>query len=173
MRFNTQGFIRDITLAFKTEVREVLVRLYAEIVKNSPTPEIASSVTMHVEDLGKGIIGQAFPDHWTAIMHEWGSGSLIDPNNPDLAEYKSSEYWNPARPDHYIRGRPAGSYVGIDDKTHYSRGTREGQILEDMYFRPIPPKHFVKRAVETIEPIFYQRLEEVLVKFPIERYVVP
>lgn len=172
MRFDTEGFIRDITLAFKAEVREVLVRLYAEIVKNSPTSEIVSSVIMEVEDLGKEIIARAFPNHWTAIMHEWGSGSLLDPNNPDLAEYKASEYWNPARSDHYIRGRPKGYYKGIDDQIHYSGGAQEGEVLEGIHYRPIPPKHFVKRAVETIEPIFYQRLEEVLAKFPIERYVV-
>ena len=171
MRFDTNGFIRDVTLAYQEEIRQVLTQLYAEVVKSAPTGDIASSVMMKMEQEGLEIIGQVFPEHWTAIMHEWGSGSLMDVANPDLADYKQSIYWNPARPDHYIRGRPKGSYLGIDDRVHTTKGTLEGVNLEHR-FKPIEPKHFVRKAVDTIRPIFLQKMEEVLVKFPVERYVI-
>ncbi len=171
MRFDTNGFIRDLTIAYREAIRDVLTQLYAEVVKSSPTSDIASSVMMGMEEVSKEIIGEVYPEYWRAIMHEWGSGSLMDTANPDLEDYKQSVFWNPARPDHAIRGRPAGTYLGIDGRWHTTKGTMEGVNLEHR-FKPIKPTHFVRNAVETIRPIFVKKMEEVLAKFPIERYVV-
>lgn len=72
-----------------------------------------------------------------AFIQEYGSGlSIDDSSNPDYPDYRHGDYWNPARKDKTIVGRPAGTYIlpnwktGMYTEKYTSKGKMEG--------RPIP-----------------------------------
>lgn len=110
------------------------------------------------ETLSILVVGGAY-----AAMDNYGTGSLMDKNNPALNEYQNSGLWNPSRPDATIRGRPQGSYVNIFGEEDYSRGFREGQDLEKAYRAGgkmnlwlLPPSHALETAARWMKTGYIQ-----------------
>jgi len=73
-----------------------------------------------------------------ALLDEHGKGSLMDPDNLALAEYRNSPYWNPARRDLAIRGRPAGAYTDMMGRRRVSSGKMKGINLEKIALQRTP-----------------------------------
>jgi hypothetical protein len=114
--------------------------------------------------------------HWKAWIQEYGRGSLMDRNNPNLWEYFDSIYWNEARypvPGAPIVGRPPGSYIGIDDQRHVSTGIKQGINLENIPgFEPRPPLHFLRNALLSNKNLIEDQLQAALETFDWERFLV-
>jgi hypothetical protein len=115
-----------------------------------------------------------------AVMDEWGTGSLMDPENPALASYRNSELWNPERHDLARRGRPMGSYTDIFGEKHVSSGNSEGLNLEVMAetgklppsFLPTPPSHALQKAFEWMDAGSFQKhLRKAIATFPWGKYL--
>jgi len=83
-----------------------------------------------------------------AAMDCFGTGSLMDPNNPALDAYKSSDLWNPDRYDNKIRSRSRGPYTNIYGQQAYSGSNVGGIDLEAKggKFAPRPPSHAMQTA---------------------------
>lgn len=78
-----------------------------------------------------------------AVMDSWGTGSLMDKENPALPGYIGSELYNPARaaaPGAPITGRPEGPYRNIFGETVLSSGAMEGLNLEEFPGSPVRPR---------------------------------
>ncbi len=118
-----------------------------------------------------------------ATMDEWGKGSLLDFDNPALADYITSEYWNPLRGnrpgglDTAIVGRLAGPYKNIFGKTKVSSGKLAGRNLEKMAeegklrnpedYLPKPPSHAMQRAArELMNGPFQKEILTAVAKMP-------
>lgn len=99
-----------------------------------------------------------------ATMDEWGTGSLMDTSNPNLAAYRSSDMWNPHRKDTKIRTRAKGEYTNIFGEQQISRSTNPGIDLErsaealrakgrvpKFPLLVIPPSHALRTAIAWIK----------------------
>lgn len=92
-----------------------------------------------------------------AVMDEWGTGSLMDLNNPFLNDYWNSGLWNPARKDTVIRTRPGGTYTDIFGDSQHAEGRNPGFNLERELNNPnrktppdillTPPSHAMQQAI--------------------------
>ena len=121
----------------------------AEAKSHMRTPEGAES--LHEGDiealagwLATSIIGGAW-----AAMDEFGTGSLMDRDNPALPDYMKSDLWNPYRKDDLaIRSRKAGPYVNIFGETVVSTAKQPGYNLEQKggKYAPQPPSHALQTA---------------------------
>lgn len=80
-----------------------------------------------------------------AIMDSFGTGSLMDKNNPYLQEYIASGQWNPERNDTIIVGRPEGEYENIFGETVTSGGFMAGVNIEG-FANVKPPKYTIQNA---------------------------
>lgn len=81
-----------------------------------------------------------------AIIRSFGTGSLMDMNNPQLEKYMQSEYWNRLRGTNpNIVGREEGQYINIFGETVVSKGTFAGQSVEEI-IRPIAPNYAIQNA---------------------------
>ncbi len=94
--------------------------------------------------LATSIAGGAF-----AALDVFGSGSLMDRDNPALPDYMKSDLWNPYRKDDLaIRSRQAGPYVNIFGETVVSKAKNPGYNLEQKggKYAPQPPSHALQTA---------------------------
>jgi hypothetical protein len=136
---------------------------------------IAEQVIWHrATGMIEGTVGAS---HWKAWIQEYGKGSLMDRSNPNLNEYIESIYWNEARyptPGAPIVGRPEGSYIGLDDQIHYSRGHMQGKNLEYRVpgIEPSPPLHFMRNALLSNKNLIEDQLQAALDNFDWGRFLV-
>jgi len=86
---------------------------------------------------------------WVA-MDEYGTGSLMDADNPAYEDYVNSFLFNPLRRrrEYGLQGypkvgRPKGSYVDIFGRTMHSSGKFAGLDLERLAERGVLPKTFL------------------------------
>lgn len=90
--------------------------------------------------LKRMVIGGAW-----AIMDSYGRGSLMDKSNPFLADYMSSQLWNPLRQGYTVVGRASGSYTNIFGEQAESSGVMAGSDIERVV-RPIAPSKAFQQA---------------------------
>ncbi len=84
-----------------------------------------------------------------AALDIFGSGSLMDRENPALPNYMKSDLWNPYRRDDLaIRSRKTGPYVNIFGETVVSTAKNPGYNLEKKggKYAPQPPSHALQTA---------------------------
>lgn len=95
-----------------------------------------------------------------AWILEYGKGEEMadESENPFLAEYLNSSYYNSARNTQgkKILGRPKGNYLDLDDNVHYSNGHLEGIPLEEVGLlkfidkqigHPVKPKFIIRNIL--------------------------
>jgi|GEM_PF-1826823 len=182
--------------AFKQKVEAIVEKLCDTILSNAKTSlgsdEFYEAVrgSLHgglVKMAEDGMVtGQVGTDAWQAFIAEWGSGSEMDEDNPELVSYKASTYWNELRSanDDAITGRPAGQYLGLDDKVHRTYGKLAGVNLEWLMaidpefaawaekvtngpnpFKARVPLHFMRTALESNRNLIMDQLNGVLETF--------
>lgn len=149
-------------------------------------PEVESSLQVSLMKLAQTgmITGEIGSDYWEAWIAEWGKGSLMDRDNPDLTAYMGSDCWNSLRgPDYDITGRAAPGYIGLDGLWHETSGKLAGISLEDLYqydesfrawadrtlgpgvFLPKPPLHFMRDALEANRNLIMDQINAVIEVF--------
>lgn len=141
-------FYEELEFALQNWEQEVKNNIMSDFIKKHGNP----SVDSYVKFTKKAIIGylEANP---AVLADAYGTGSLMNiEDNPGFQEYRNSQYWNPARKNKNIVGRPEGNYVDIFGNKKYSWGTREGENLEydrrntGYQIEPIPPSNSIKNA---------------------------
>ncbi len=117
------------------------------------------------------IVGDAY-----AAMAEWGRGSKMDPSNPALDSYRSSDMWNPARKDLAIRTRPdTPGQKNIFGEPVIGHGTG-GVFLEnkDEKYIPWEPTHgMVKTAARWLSETRLNKIwKQAIDDFPWGNFIV-
>ena len=111
------------------------------------------------------VVGNIVSSHLTAgglgaWIAEYGSGSLMDKDNPYYEDYINSENFNKLRNnnDNAFTGRNADETVYSPDGTSYiSSGRAKGLNLESGSkfkepYVPTPPMHIIKQEIENAMP---------------------
>jgi hypothetical protein len=130
-----------------TSMKQLQQELLAEAKQGMLTSEGAED--LEADDIGivaNVIIASIVGGPW-AVLDEWGYGSLMDPNNPALEDYKSSGMWNPARRDNKIRSRPKQpGQTDIFGNSVDGRGKGGHDLEADGKVQPQPPSHALQTA---------------------------
>ncbi len=198
LNFDAQKCYETLIKALSREVENLLDTVRANAVANLGWDPFyyrlksADGIQAKLLDLAtQGLIaGQVGTDLWESWLAEWGSGSEMDTSNPDLAAYMSSESWNPARNGFAIMGRPEGPYIGLDGEVYNSSGALAGVDLELLVetdaefrlwaeenfgpdaFKPKPPLHFMRMALESNRNLIIDQLNGILQNFDVGAFFV-
>lgn len=140
------------------------------------TPEGAEGLTFaDIRDVSNVLIAEIVGNMDT-IMSEWGTGSLMDTSNPDLAAYQAdSDRWNPERVGNRVYGRKKGdTYINIYGKKVTSTGLYEGVDMEaENFYIPTPPSNAVRNATRWMKNGRLQEIiQSVLATFPYHKYII-
>jgi len=171
-------------VAFQKHITVYLLAIREELLNDAQatmqTPEGRMDLTNGDIKIITGYVSASITGGTQATMDEWGTGSLMDTDNPALSSYRSSNRWNPARYDLKRRGRPAGRYTDIFGKVRTSRGKARGLDLELMAregkipksYLPTPPSHAMKNAFRWLANGRFQwYLQKVITTFPWGKYL--
>lgn len=150
IRFDSQKCINNLKTVLGLALYKA-AKLYIEEAKSSMLTsegrESIQDIDLNDVKIVSNVISVMVTGGAYAAMDHFGTGSLMDRNNPALPDYMASELWNPARNDYYIAGRPKGYYTNIFGKRMYSAGKREGQNIEFMRdVNPMPPSYALETA---------------------------
>jgi hypothetical protein len=110
-----------------------------------------------------------------AAMDNFGTGSLMDSNNPALPDYMKSNIWNPHRKDTTIRSRQRGPYVNIFGETVVSNAANPGYDLEQKggKYAPKPPSHAMETATRWMMAGRAQEIwQQALLVFPWGKFII-
>lgn len=147
----------------------------AEAKSHMLTPEGAESLKPEeITVLGNFIFANVSGGAWAA-MDVFGRGSLMDDSNPALADYRVSEFWNPARYDKKIRSRPRGPYTNIFGETVNSNSNVAGIDIEAKggKFSPQPPSHALQTAARWMANGRMQKIwQDAIRSFPWGNFIV-
>lgn len=139
--------------ALKQRLMVAMKQLQGELLREAQqgmrTPEGAQSLYEGDVTEAAGIIAAEVIGGAWAAMDEWGTGSLMDTDNPALQEYMASDLWHDDRFDNAIRTRPSGTWTDIFGKTHTKGGNHKGGFnLEKKggKYAPQPPSHALQTA---------------------------
>lgn len=184
LRFNREGFRRDLIFAYQQAVQDFTAKLAmeAEAAKPAPPfPGIPSIIILKrdAEVIGWHIVGQVMAVGGWAVASEFGTGSLMETNslnNPALSRYIASELWNPARPrtpGAPIVGRPRGRYKDLFGRDKYTRGTAAGRNLENRNrYKPIKGTAWFRAIFKLNQVRFKRHCIETLKRFPMHKYII-
>lgn len=154
-------------------MKQLQQELLDEAKSKMRTPEGAESLTDdEIKDIANVISVSIVGGAWAAI-DEFGTGSLMDENNPALSSYKGGDLWNPARTDNKIRTRPAGPYTDIFGNQKIGRAPIAGVDLEAVgAYSPTPPSHAIRDAARWMGNFKMQkRIRNTLALFPFGKYL--
>lgn len=180
LRFNKElaaaHLRRDLVAAMIVLQKEVL----KEAKQDMRTLEGANDLTAEtIKEIAGVIVAQIAGGPW-ATIDEFGTGSLMDPNNPGLANYRNSALWNPARPDNKIRGRPRGTqktmfgnrfFKGNAPGVDLERLARAGKI--DEKYLPQRPSKAIRTAFNWMRQGRFQAVIVATIQtFPWHRYII-
>ena len=189
LKFNAKAAMRRLEEIYEREINDLcdVVLEHARINVGGIYPDVAATLRSGLVGMAaQGVIeGSISAWHWEAFLAEWGSGSMMDPTNPDLYKYMASPFWNPARTGLAIVGRPAGPYMGLDGHMHTKHtGYLEGVNLEELSrndpfflawmhsvglpddaFQPKRPLHFMREAILANKNLIIDQLQAVIERF--------
>lgn len=156
-------------------MKQLQKELLADAKQGMLTAEGAES--LHDEaivDIANIIVASISGGAWAA-MDEFGTGSLMDINNPALATYMGSQLWNDARGnDPTIRSRSRGAYTNIFGEQVESKSNVAGIDLEKLggKFEPRPPSHAIETAMRWMRNGRMQsRIQEIVKTFPFGKFI--
>lgn len=184
LRFDKDGFRRDITAAFQKAVQDFTTKLTMEMEAAKPAPPSPGIppiiiIKRDAEVIGWHIVAHVMALGGWAVASEFGTGSAMETNNlinPSLSRYINSDLWNPARPRQAgapIVGRPRGRWKDIFGRDRYSRGTAEGRNLENKNrYRPIKGTAWFRAIFILNQRNFHRRCVQILKQFPMHRYII-
>lgn len=172
----------DLTLQFNDQWYEQLMQKLVEFVDEwSKTiedtadaniryyPQLRGAIKHEVAKEVTEIVGTVLPDGpdaWMSWLEEFGKGSEMasGAENPFLADYQSSEYWNPDRQGNAVTGW-GDSHVGLNGELYTPKGHLKGVNLEQLQensqrfaewadrhgidFKPTPPNYFMRDAIDS------------------------
>jgi hypothetical protein len=153
-----QAALRIYLIGTLTQLQQELL---AENESSMLTAEARSDlIAPLIKEMAMVLVAEVIGGAWAA-MDEWGTGTLMDTSNPDFAEYRSSDMWNPARRDLAIRSRPsADGQRNIFGQSVQGIG-KGGHLLEGSPgFEAQPPSHAMQTAIRWM--VEGGRLQEVL-----------
>lgn len=141
LRLDSSRAADGLRKAIREAADKCLEDFYAEIQSGMNTAKGKSDLQKMSENeeniFRRKVIGQAH-----AIIDSYGKGSLMDADNPFLAQYRSSPLWNPERNDLAIVGRPKGYYINIFGRKVWSSGRKAGLNVEAKMKPQAPSKAF-------------------------------
>ncbi len=141
LKFNTDLLFQDYYAAMSACLDKLLDRFYREIeiVMRTDAGKNALRKERLDEDEKLMLWGRVIGGAW-AVLDSWGTGTLMDEDNPALGKYMGGDTWNPERPrtpGAPITGRPAGEYTNIFGEQATSSGRLAGANLERFPGLPI------------------------------------
>jgi hypothetical protein len=179
IRFDGKACADSLYLNLKQAMKELQQELLNEARQGMLTPEGAES--LHDEEITDvaGVIVAAIVGGADAAMDEWGTGSMMDRNNPALTNYIGGELWNPQRMGHTVVGRPKGIYTNIYGEQVESSGKMEGLEIEyprydgNNAFVPHPPSHAIQTAARWMANGRMQsKIKGVIARFPFGKFII-
>lgn len=170
IKFDTVSLIAAFKKAYAEEIIEITDWLYQQAMSVAPTIVDRAKIQKSVVKIGNELIGHVEAGGMGALITEWGSGVNMDLSNEALYDYIGGTYWNPARPDVAIVGRPAGTYLDLDNQPHVSSGRMEGKELGNGRIGH-SAEHWLRNLIELSRPTVNQRLVAVMERFEIQKYL--
>lgn len=157
LKFDINGLTNEILNKLEEQLEYAFIAWRTEVLDELKHPfygmDSRPEVEYEIKRQGKIIIGYLKANTYV-LADSYGTGSLMLDNNPGLAEYKNSGAWNPARTGKRIVGRKAGTYTNLFGRKRTTKGTFEGQNLEnrsfgtDYHIAPTHPSYAVQMAEE-------------------------
>ena len=157
LKFDINGLTNEILNKLEEQLEYAFIAWRTEVLDGLKHPfygmDSRPEVEYEIKRQGKIIIGYLKANTYV-LADSYGTGSLMLDNNPGLAEYKNSGAWNPARTGKRIVGRKAGTYTNLFGRKRTTKGTFEGQNLEnrsfgtDYHIAPTHPSYAVQMAEE-------------------------
>lgn len=173
LKFNT-----DVCMAaLRGEIKAAIILLQKEYLAEAKshmlTPEGAESLELgDIEELANYFSAQVIGGAWAA-MDNYGTGSLMDIDNPVIDDYKQSELWNPERHDNKIRTRHKGEYINIFGDKKITSSPLSGVDLEIRggVYTPKPPSHAIETAMRWMDGRIIEVINNVVKNFNMARFI--
>lgn len=166
--------IADLKIQLIVSMKQLQQELLAEAKQKMQTPEGAEDLTAEqIEDIANVISAEISGGPWAA-MDEFGTGSLMQRDNPYLERYKNSNMWNPARKDYVIRTRPnsPGQYDIFGNPVN---GRGDGGVdLETLkVVKPQPPSKAIQTAMRWMQNGRMKKvIQNTILLFPFGKYLI-
>lgn len=180
VKFDTTGCIAALTAHLTRTLLLLREEYMREVASHMQHPEARDDLEAgEIEALAGFIAAEVVGGAW-AVMDNYGTGSLMDRDNPALPAYKQSELWNPYRGKHgpddtAIRSRKAGPYKNIFGETVVSRAPVPGFNLERLggKYEPWPPSHAFETAARWLAVTRLEKIwREALNTFPWGKFII-
>ena len=174
IKFDTQSMIADLKIQLILTMKQLQEELLNESKQKMLTPEGSEDLTdEQITDIANVISAGISGGAWAA-MDEYGTGSLMDRNNPALRDYMNSNLWNPVRKDFAIRTRPKGEYINIFGERVVSNASVPGVDLEEIgVVTPQPPSRAIQTAMRWMATGRMQQvIKNTLLNFPYFKYLI-
>lgn len=180
IKFDTPKMLIDLKKSLILTLTQLQHEVLSDAENRMLTPEGRADITTGEIKEVAGIISAIIIEGPWAVLDEFGKGSTMDTQNKFLDQYRNSPFWNPARSDLAIRGRPAGSYKNIFGETKISSGRMAGLDLEryadatgNPDYMPRPPSHALQTAMRWMANGRFQKaIASTLEVFPWGRYLI-
>lgn len=179
-KFNSEKFYQDLQDYIVKLVDELAADYYIDIQSKLSSshakedlvlePTVIEGNTDNTE-YHKGIefVNARIRAYVFAVLDSFGIGTGMDTSSRYLEDYRNSEYWNPARNEKTIVGRPKGQYTDIfGDDDAYSPGHYEGKPIPRSY--NLPASHAIQSVEDWLIKNGETRVERHLKQF-IDQYI--
>jgi hypothetical protein len=130
LKFNYEAFFRDLLDEVSKFADKMIDEMYEQSVSRFNTEKAKSDTQKFPAVISEKVVRAKIRYGAWAIMDSYGTGSLMDKDNPYLKDYVGGKTWNAVRTSNTIVGRPKGKYINIFGKEAESKGKLEGQSVE-------------------------------------------
>lgn len=177
--FNSEKFYQDLRDYIVKLVDELAADYYVDIQSKLSSSHAKEDLVLeptviegHTDNTqyhkGTEFVNARIRAYVFAVLNSFGIGKGMDTSSRYLADYRKSEYWNPARSGTTIVGRPEGAYTDIFGNDEYSTGRYEGKALPRSY--NLPASHAIQSVEDWLIKNGETRVERQLKQF-IDQYI--